>query len=140
MIAVEALYKPQAGIFEPGDEQWFKTWHMGRVETILGPRATAFQIENEEKEPGFPDVLIDIEGGAPLYIEYKVSDARGVVKFQRAQPLFYKSHPRMPIYVVVYSVPEKDYTVFPAALVLSAMTARYKEKPLTLRISKGVLS
>lgn len=140
MKPFETLSMPVPGrVFHPGDEQVFKVWHMNSVAKMIGHAATAFQIENEEKEPGFPDALIDIQGMAPLYIEYKVSDNKGVIEFQKAQPRFYKQHAGMPIYVVAYSVPDDAYYVFKAAHVLHAMVATDRSKPLRVRIMGGSL-
>jgi hypothetical protein len=53
---------------------------------------TCFEIENEEKEPGMPDVLA-ISYSLPAYFtEFKYSDEYGVIEFTKAQPLFYRQH------------------------------------------------
>jgi len=139
VIPFEALISPTGAVFEPGEEQLFKLWHMEGVARRIGPAATAFQIENEEKEPGFPDVLIDIQERAPLYIEYKVSDKKGMIEFQKTQPLFYKRHPQMPIYVVAYSVPDGEYYVFIALHVVQAMMISERKNPLKVSVKGGRL-
>jgi hypothetical protein len=56
------------------------------------PNHTCFEIENEEKEPGMPDVL-SISYSLPAYLtEFKYSDRHGAVEFTKAQPLFYRRH------------------------------------------------
>jgi hypothetical protein len=73
------------------DEQEFKhavlkVWKRNNAES------TCFEIENEEKEPGMPDVLT-INSDLPAHFtEFKYSDERGVIRFKRTQPLFYRQH------------------------------------------------
>ena len=57
-------------------------------------------IETEETVPGFPDVLAVDGNGKVHLIEFKVSDKRGVIRFQPTQPAFYKMNMDIPIHVV----------------------------------------
>lgn len=67
-----------------------------------------FEIENEEKEPGFPDVLcIDLVTSHSMFFEIKVAQRGGVFKFEPSQPRFYKLHPMLRIQVVVWDAQEK---------------------------------
>lgn len=61
-----------------------------------------FCIETEETEPGFPDVLCVKKDGSTLYFEFKVTDTKGKIKFQRSQPRFYKTHKDLAIHLFVY--------------------------------------
>jgi hypothetical protein len=64
-----------------------------------------FEIENEEKEPGMPDVL-SISGSLPaLFTEFKISDKAGVVTFQKSQPLFYHRYKDIRIGILAWDVP-----------------------------------
>jgi len=63
---------------------------------LLGIYDECFCIESEETEPGFPDVIARKDMKFD-FIEFKVSDQKGMIKFQRTQPLFYKKHPRLNI-------------------------------------------
>ena len=82
------------------DEQDFKTWCKGYV--CNDKSDVVFEIENEEKEPGFPDVLkIDFLGRATFF-EIKVARKGGRFKFESTQPRFYKSHPHLKIWVAVW--------------------------------------
>jgi hypothetical protein len=53
---------------------------------------TSFEIENEEKEPGMPDVLTLIPDFPSVFTEFKYAGKNGVIEFQKAQPLFYRQH------------------------------------------------
>ena len=66
---------------------------------------TRFEIENEEKEPGMPDVLSISRTLPALLTEFKLSDEDGVVKFQKTQPLFYRKHTDLYITILAWDVP-----------------------------------
>jgi hypothetical protein len=69
-------------------------------ENIFGH--THFEIENEEKEPGMPDVLT-INSSLPAYFtEFKCSDKHGVIEFRKSQPLFYRQHRDLLIQVLAW--------------------------------------
>ncbi len=108
-------------VFSPGEEQRFKKWHIEKMRRTYSFVKEIFEIENEEKEPGFPDVLLIVRGEEAMLLEYKVSDAAGYIKFEKAQPLFYKRHTNLDIYIVAYSVPEKRYHILTADEVIEAL-------------------
>ena len=82
------------------DEQDFKTWCIDYLKQ--GKSDVVFEIENEEKEPGFPDLLrVDFMERAFFY-EIKVARKGGRFKFEPTQPRFYKSHPMLNIKVIVW--------------------------------------
>lgn len=65
------------------------------------PMEDVMNIESEETVPGFPDTLsISRVGHGAILFEFKVSDAKGRITFQKSQPKFYKMHPGLPIHVV----------------------------------------
>ena len=67
-----------------------------------------FEIENEEKEPGFPDLLyVDLATSHAMFFEIKVAEKGGVFKFEPTQPRFYKLHPMLRIQVVVWDAQER---------------------------------
>jgi len=66
------------------------------------PQATFFEIENEEKEPGMPDVLKMSRSSPAVFIEFKIADYSGHVMFQKTQPLFYKLHRDLWIHILVW--------------------------------------
>jgi hypothetical protein len=56
------------------------------------PECTYFEIENEEKEPGMPDVLMVSPSMPAYFTEFKYADKNGVITFKKSQPLFYRQH------------------------------------------------
>lgn len=82
------------------DEQDFKTWCMGYLKHNKSD--VVFEIENEEKEPGFPDLLRVEFTGRAFFFEIKVARKGGRFKFESTQPRFYKSHPTLNIQVMVW--------------------------------------
>jgi hypothetical protein len=56
------------------------------------PKQTFFEIENEEKEPGMPDVLAVHPSCSAFFTEFKYA-RNGVIEFRKSQPLFYRQHP-----------------------------------------------
>ena len=67
-----------------------------------------FEIENEEKEPGFPDLLcVDLASSHSMFFEIKVAEKGGIFKFEPTQPRFYKLHPMLRIQVIVWDAQER---------------------------------
>jgi hypothetical protein len=89
--------------FSPGMETPFKRALVSQIRARL-PGGTVFRIETEETEPGFPDLLL-CRGKEYHLIETKVSDARGVITFTKAQPAFYRRHKDLEISVFAWDVP-----------------------------------
>lgn len=88
------------------NEQEFKTAWMNYIRKQN--YCEVFEIENEEKEPGFPDLLcIDLATSHSMFFETKVAEKGGVFKFEPTQPRFYKLHPMLRIQVVVWDAQEK---------------------------------
>jgi hypothetical protein len=135
--------------FNPGDEQLFKIAVIHSREALN--HIHIFEIENEEKESGFPDSLEMFEGfdarlgevylSPSQLIEYKVSDQNGDIKFQKRQPLFYKRNSKLCILVRAWSVPECKGYEFNAADIIKALVARVKSggSANKLSIVEGIL-
>lgn len=93
-------------------EAAFKSWF---VDVLRGDGGTPFCIETEETEPGFPDVL-EIKGGKAVLYEMKLANKKGIFKMQKTQPLFYKKHQNLQIYVVVWDNAMGNYISIPGNL------------------------
>jgi hypothetical protein len=65
-------------------------------------RNTYFEIENEEKEPGMPDVLTISPTLPAHFTEFKCSDKHGVIRFRESQPLFYRRHRDLRIQILAW--------------------------------------
>jgi hypothetical protein len=63
---------------------------------------TYFEIENEEKEPGMPDVIAVSPVLPACFTEFKYADKNGVIHFQKSQPLFYRCHRSLYIQVLAW--------------------------------------
>lgn len=88
------------------NEQEFKTAWMNYIRKQNF--CEVFEIENEEKEPGFPDLLcIDSTTSHAMFFEIKVASRGGVFKFEPTQPRFYKLHPMLRIQVIVWDAQER---------------------------------
>ena len=75
--------------------------------------ASVFCIESEETVPGFPDVLAIGHTQKTELFEFKASDAKGIIKFQRTQPLFYKNNMNLDITVAAYNNKDGTHIYFP---------------------------
>ena len=74
-----------------------------------------FCIETEETIAGFPDVmeLLTYNGETTVkFLEFKISDKSGNIKFQPTQPAFFKSNSELNIRVVAYNRASKRVHVF----------------------------
>lgn len=95
------------------NEQDFKNAWLGRLRRS-GAYIDVFEVENEEKVPGFPDVLCVRNDGTAECHEMKLADKSGRFKMERTQPHFYMQHPHLKISVVVWcdgrvwAVPARD--------------------------------
>ena len=59
------------------------------------------------------------QGGTFDFFEFKVSDSRGVIKFQKTQPAFYKRNPNLRVTIVVLDNRDGSVIMFPAAALFS---------------------
>ena len=142
--------------FNSGEEQAFKMMVI-HARSAYSKYLYIFEVENEEKEPGFPDSLeISVAIGTPpidfsgvgciqptysLLVEYKVSDENGVIKFKPLQPLFYKRYREIPIVIRAWCVPEQRGYEYKAQDIILALTIRAEDgnNPLTVNIREGGL-
>jgi hypothetical protein len=83
------------------DEQEFKQAVL-KVWRRDHSRQTFFEIENEEKEPGMPDVLAMSPFYLASFTEFKYTDKNGVIEFTKAQPRFYRQHPDLRIQILAW--------------------------------------
>jgi len=66
-----------------------------------------FEIENEEKEPGMPDVLSMSNRLPSFFTEFKVSDSKSVIEFKPTQPLFYRRNADLRIDILAWDTPRR---------------------------------
>lgn len=126
-------YPAIARKFSPGEEQEFKR-EMIRTKRMLHPARSYFEVENEEKEPGFPDTLEVFEKNKHArFVEYKVSDDKGIIEFEKGQPLFYRRNQSLDIRIIAWSVPDNTYYVFRADDVLATIKAHAKTRKLSIK-------
>lgn len=83
------------------NEQDFKNAWLGKLRRS-GAYLDVFEVENEEKVPGFPDVLCIRNDGRAEFHEMKLADKNGRFKMERTQPRFYARYLHLSIYVVVW--------------------------------------
>lgn len=85
-------------------EQEFKEYDLKRL-IRSNSHLDYICIETEETCAGFPDVIVTDRSlfDPTTYMEYKVSDSDGVIKFQRSQPIFYKKHSHLDVLIVAYN-------------------------------------
>jgi hypothetical protein len=111
--------------YRSGEEERFKQDTIKEWE-----RATAgisyFCIESPGAADGFPDVLALGSTGQYGLFEFKVSDKRGVIHFERTQPLFYRKHRDLDILIVAWNVPMARVERVQAESVVSAKSLRFQ--------------
>jgi hypothetical protein len=110
------------------NEQAFKRAWMRHIECQFP--CDVFEIENEEKEPGFPDLLCVTHGGGyAQFFEIKVARKGGIFKFEPTQPLFYRQHPFMRIMVVVWDAEQKQIYTFGSQVAARAALEKGRATP-----------
>jgi hypothetical protein len=92
-----------SGPYNSGQEAAFKRDVIAARERE-DPRLRHFRIESEETEPGFPDMLA-VLGFTYMLIEFKVSDKKGVITFEKSQPLFYRQNRGVRITIMAWDIP-----------------------------------
>lgn len=84
-----------------------------------------FFIETEETEFGFPDVLAiqcEEDGtNAVMFFEFKVTDKKDRIKFQRTQPAWYIRNKELQTTVVVWHNRKKTFMYLPTMLVVDQL-------------------
>jgi hypothetical protein len=111
------------GPYAPGEEARFKADILAVYKN--DPECNAFMIETEETTPGFPDVLY-CRGEEYFMMEIKVSDKRGVITFQKSQPLFYKQHPKLWLAIVAWDVPRNRAVSITPNEIIKARSLSFK--------------
>jgi hypothetical protein len=86
------------------DEQAFKKDVMKSFKDD-DPSSAVFEIENEEKEPGMPDLLSVGQDLPAFFTETKYADKNGVIGFQKSQPRFYQNNPDLLIQILAWDTP-----------------------------------
>lgn len=96
-----------------------------------------FCIETEETVKGFPDVLsIDKRNGVAVLYEFKRAKGNGYIEFEPSQPAFYRSHPKLYIYVVALNPKENVVHKFFADSIFDEKSG-YKMNVTNNRVNLG---
>lgn len=112
-------------------EQEFKMKWIDQVRTRCYAGSTFFEIENEEKEPGFPDVMRHSFNRQCDFYEMKLSDSKGNFTMQKTQPIFYRLHPDLEINVMVWHSGENRLYQISSTEIYKAVL---RKNTLTLKI------
>jgi hypothetical protein len=112
------------GPYRPGEEARLKA-DVIRARESRNPRLQHFCTETEGTEPGFPDVL-SVQDSRYLLIEFKVSDASGVLHFQRSQPIFYKKYREVTLCIAAWDVPGARLLLIDPEDIVQAKSARFR--------------
>ena len=114
------------------DEEAFKQAVLKVLRTH--PKYKRFEIENEEKEPGMPDVL-SISASLPsFFTEFKISDGKGIIEFTKDQPLFYKQNEDLLIDILAWDIRFNRVVALTPSEVLKALKANTNLKLRTVKI------
>lgn len=85
------------------DETEFKGACIKRL-SVLNRGYDWFLLETEETVPGMPDAMRTSPYGDPVYwIEFKISDAKGVITFKTSQPRFYRTYGPKGYFIDIYA-------------------------------------
>ena len=97
-----------------------------------GKYARVFFIETEETEKGFPDVIatdvIACDTNSLHLYEFKVSDLKGRIKFQKDQPRFYLKNKILNVQIVALDNRNGETHIFPASALFAEGKYKINEK------------
>ena len=106
-----------------------KEFELGHVKKLQDEdrHLAYYMIETEETQAGFPDVLVvsRAPGNGSSYLEYKVSDNKGRIKFQKSQPIFYRKNKFLSITIVALDARTNTIVMFSADSLFDN-TSKYK--------------
>lgn len=88
--------------------------------------AEVFEIESEETEKGFPDLLVINYDSPAVLMELKITDKDGFVTFQKTQPLFYKQHHKLTIPILVWDSQNQKIVILHKEDVVKMKKLRFK--------------
>jgi hypothetical protein len=122
-----AVKEPPAlpGPYRAGEEARFKR-DVLRAWEALRDGWKYFCVESPGTADGFPDVVCLSEAGEYWLCEFKVSDERGVVHFQRTQPLFYKKNAGLRMAALAWDVPRQRAVYLDLRDIVAAKSLRYR--------------
>jgi hypothetical protein len=110
-LAQIAEAAPVQGPYYAGEEARFKR-DMLKAWEARRDGWKYFCIESPGTADGFPDVAALSDAGEYRLYEFKVSDAKGYVHFQRTQPLFYRKHRELAMTGIAWDVPSQKVVFF----------------------------
>lgn len=103
-------------------EQKFKEyWKLMLQDGSFYRPLAVFEVENEEKEPGFPDLLLVDSDNEAVFYEMKVAWKGGRFTFEPTQPRFFKAHQNLSIFVVVFDAEKQELFEIKAQLASQAV-------------------
>lgn len=109
---MDIIYDASTKIKSCKDEQSFKMAYIDELRIVNN--GTFFCIETEETVRGFPDVLfIEKTTQKAKLLEFKYARG-GKIKFQPAQPAFYRMHSSLDISIVAYNPDTQRVHIFSA--------------------------
>jgi hypothetical protein len=111
--------------YEPGQEDILKRDTLKHWRECYRD-ADYFQVENEEKEPGFPDVISLCSDETYALYEFKVSNYDDWITFEKSQIVFYHRHPSLIIYIAAWSVPQQRLVLLTSGDINAKRSLRYK--------------
>jgi hypothetical protein len=123
--AASATESLVGGPYISGQERRFKQDVLRELERQEGGWSF-FCIESPGTADGFPDVLALSDKGRYQLFEFKVSDAHGVIHFQKTQPLFYRKNSGLDIWIIAWNVPLARAERFPAERIVQAKSLRFQ--------------
>jgi hypothetical protein len=83
------------------DEAEFKGACVKRL-SLLQPKCDWFLLETEETVPGMPDAMRVSTVGPVYWVEFKIGDKDGIIKFKKSQPLFYRTYGPKGYFIDIY--------------------------------------
>ena len=128
---VKGPFKDEAAFKAAVLKAWRRKSAEGKNVVVAG--VTFFEIESEETEPGFPDVICVHPKKPAWFIEFKLSDSSGIITFQKTQPLFYKKHKDIDVVILAWDAQRNRMMAMGSHEVI-------KLKTLTFKIPEELLS
>lgn len=118
-------------------EQEYKMWKLKKLWSNPHSRTEYVCIESPITAKGFPDTIVQRitkQKKKYYFIEFKISDEYGNIRFQKTQPPYYRSHKTFPLLIFAFNRKTGKEVHFSAKCLFLESSKYYLNGKLTIKV------